>query len=727
MKKEVKSLTGFLCATVLTTVSGLHAQVADTSGIRKTNQQVVITATRSEKGTIDVPRSVTVLNGDSIRNAGYTSLGQVLAEQEGVFVMGTTQNPGQVQTIYTRGAGSNQTVILVDGIRISDPTSNDNGLDLNEISLVDVDRIEIVRGSHSTLYGSSAIGGVVNIITKKNETPGVHADASVTGGTFGASTSQLNSNVGVNYTHKSGFYVNLEEYSANVNGIDATIDTVSHPATYQETHRDNDNFSKNDFTAKVGFKNEKLDVFAGGRYGMQSSDIDKGAYTDDDNYTVDFKRWLANGGASYKFNDHFSASLIAGTTQMERKAVDDSSQVDAAGTTDHTYFSATYSGGTGTYEAQLNYRRKGISAVAGGGLFNEFMTAQTYYYSNGFFGPYEAKTDLDSLDISVNTSYEFVHVDIDGSLFSDSLSKFRLGLGLRNVSHDLFGSKLVYEVAPSVKLNENALLYASYSTGFNAPSLYQLYSPEADYTSGITRGNKTLRPEESASFELGIKQRLSNRFSFGVAYFHTVVKNSIDYVYLWNSATPVDSLSYLDYRGDTYINIGKQTNQGVEISVSAQLTEKLFFSGNISLISGRLEYDPASIDTSHTHNNHVQLYSNGAFLTKDIETVGLVRRPNAGNLMLAYSPVKKLRLTLSAHYVGPRSDVYYASSLGPYGALSTAPVGDYTLVDASVRYEIFKNFSAQVFAKNIFDVKYTELFGYNTRGRGFYVNLHYNF
>lgn len=68
-----------------------------------------------------------------------------------------------------RGANSNHTVIMVDGMRLSDPSSVDNALDLGELSLTNIERIEIVRGAHSTLYGSSAIGGAVNIITKKND------------------------------------------------------------------------------------------------------------------------------------------------------------------------------------------------------------------------------------------------------------------------------------------------------------------------------------------------------------------------------------------------------------------------------------------------------------------------------------------------------------------------------------------------------------------------------
>jgi vitamin B12 transporter len=725
MKKEVKSIAVFLMALF----SGTAASVSAQDSTRTQNgKEVVISAARSEKDPVDVPRSVTVLSGDSIRNSGATSLGELLSMQEGIYVMGSGQNPGQIQTMYTRGAGGNQAIIMIDGVRISDPSTNDNGVELNEISLADVDRIEIVRGSHSTIYGSSAIGGVINIITKKKaDTCGIHADGQLTGGTFGPSTLAGNADVAVNYTDTSGFYVNIEGLVMRSNGLDATVDTVSNPVTYQQTHRDKDGFQKKDFLGRVGYDNGRLALYASYKLVMQQTDVDKGAYTDDDNYTVKFGRNLVGYGASYAFNDQLKLSVMGGYTTMLREAVDDSSLVDENGTTDHTYFSGKYSGGTLTNELQLNYSRKGLELVAGGGMFSEKMTGETYYFSNGPWGPYESSTNLDSLHINVATSYEFIHAGLSGALFSDKFSKYRLDLGMRHVDHELFGSTITYEIAPSVKLSDNALLYGSYSTGYNAPSLYQLYASESDYTSGITRGNKNLKPETSASLEIGFKQRINNQFSFGVSYFHTVVENSIDYVYLWDKNQEIDSLSYMDYRGDTYLNVGKQTNQGMEISVMAKLTDKISVIGNVSLVSGHYEYDPSAIDTAHTLGNHIQLYSNGLFLDKKSEVVGLVRRPGTGNFTVSYSPVKQLRLALSARYVGPRADIYYASNLGPFGALSTIPVGDYLLIDCSVRYQVTKSLSVQLLGKNMLDEKYAEIYGYTTRGRAIYLNVHYQF
>lgn len=700
-----------------------HAQQADTTKSVKL-KPVILTATRSEKNPMETGRSVTVISNEQIKNSGANSIAELLSEVEGIYIVGTGQNPGALQNIFMRGANSNQTLIMVDGIRISDPSTTDNSIDLSELSLANIQQIEIVRGSHSTLYGSSAIGGVINIITRKNYTPGIHTDADMRAGTFGSGTSVFSEDVFFNYTHKNGFYVNGEIYNNNTKGIDATIDTVTNPSDYRHNHRDKDGFNKTDLVGKAGYKTGKFDIYASCKTGKQKADIDAGAYTDDPAYTVAFDRNLYTYGASYKVSKKLNFDYIGGSSNMKRIALDDSSVVDNNGTYNHTYFKGTYKGNTSTNEVQGNYKIKGLNIVFGGGISYEKMTSETYYYSNNF-GVYESKSNLDSLKINAKTIYEFSHVDIDGSIINDKYKAFNMGMGIRNSHHSLFGNNLTYEINPSFKVTENALLFASWSTGFNAPSLYQLYSPDKNLTSLITRGNNTLKPETSTSMEFGFKQKTDDNIFFSVSYFKTIVENSIDYVYLWNKNTKVDSLSYLDYMGDTYLNIGKQTNRGVEISISSKVSEKLFLSCNASLINGKLEYNPSGIDTSHTHGNYVQLFANGAFINKHVESTGLIRRPVTANIGITYKPIKKLSLTGNARYVGPRSDIYYSSTLGPYGALASKGIGDYTLVDLLVRFTVSKSLTAMLRAENIFDVKYQEIYGYSSRGRGFYLNLRY--
>jgi vitamin B12 transporter len=165
----------------------------------------------------------------------------------------------------------------------------------------------------------------------------------------------------------------------------------------------------------------------------------------------------------------------------------------------------------------------------------------------------------------------------------------------------------------------------------------------------------------------------------------------------------------------------------VEMAINSKVSSKLWVNGNLSLVSGRLEYDPASIDTSHTHGNHVQLFTSGAFINKEVETIGLVRRPSTANVGFTYKPIKKLSLGINIKYVGARGDIYYNATSGPFGALTTKGVADYTLLDIIIGYSIIKNMSATLRVENVFDFKYYEIYGYTTRGRGLYLNLRYAF
>lgn len=681
--------------------------------------EVTVTATRSERDVASVGRSVTVITSNEIKNSSSNSVAELLSRQEGIYINGTSQTPGSFQNIYLRGANANQTVIMIDGMRIADPSTTDNAIDLSELSLANVQKIEIVRGSHSTMFGSSAIGGVINILTQNNSAEGLHTDTKITMGTFGKNTSELTENLSLRYAFGNGVYLNGTIFNTNVNGKNATVDTITNRNTYN--HSDQDGFRKTDIVGRIGYKDERADVSISYKSTNQKSDIDARAYQDDDNYTIDFKRSLVIGNASYKLNDNFYLTYLTGITHSKRVSKNDSSVVDNTGTFDHSYFEGTYEGDVFNNELQGNIRLKGLQLVLGGGLYKEKMDIHTYYLNTAF--SFESRTDLASADPQTTLKNLFLHADISGLLLNESLLPLSIGVGIRYNNHSTYGNNTTYELNPSVRISESTLLYGSYTTGFNAPSLYQLYSPEKDFGSGITRGNKNLQPETSRSYEIGIKQQVGERLSLTASYMNTAVENIIDYVYLWNQATPTDSLTYLDYRGDTYLNLGRQLNKGVEFGMQSQITDRLLFSANISLTSGKLEYNPSNIAINQTKGNRVQVFANGAFINRQRETLGLVRRPNTANLALTYKPDESFTVKLDVRYVGPRTDVYYESSLGPFGALATVGVEDYTLLDVSGRYNITSNLSALIRIQNLLDTEYSEIKGYTTLGRGVFLSI----
>jgi len=364
--------------------------------------------------------------------------------------------------------------------------------------------------------------------------------------------------------------------------------------------------------------------------------------------------------------------------------------------------------------------------VGGIGLSSETMTSQNYYFTNGLWGPYESKINLDTLNINSKTDFAFLHTDINGRLFHNKfLAPFSLALGIRQSHHSLFGNTITYEINPTFKLTEDAILFTSYSTGFNAPSLYELFSPSVDMFSNITRGNKNLKPETSRSIETGIKQKFGNTAFISVSYFNSMVQNAIEYVYLWNKTTAVDSLTYMDYKGDVYLNMGSLSTHGIELSVETKINNHFFVSANVTLVSGKLNYDPSLIDTAKTKGNHVQLYSTGDYINKTVETIQLVRRPSNAMVCLNYTPCKRMSLALDVKYNGAKNDVYYNSELGPYGALGFVGVKDYTLIDFTAKANLTKFLSAIFKVENLLDEKYTEIYGFTTKGRGFYLSLRF--
>jgi vitamin B12 transporter len=368
-----------------------------------------------------------------------------------------------------------------------------------------------------------------------------------------------------------------------------------------------------------------------------------------------------------------------------------------------------------------------IQAIVGAGNYKETMNAKSFLYSWSFYGLYTTNTDLDTLHIQSTTSSVFFHTDLNGKLIDDDFKDISLGIGGRINMHNAYGRNGVMELNPTYSITQNSVLYASFTTGFYAPSLYQLYAPDKYYTSMITRGNKNLQPEKSVSVEFGYKMQFEEFLKFSIALFSTRVENYIEYVYLWDKNIGLDTLGNNwmrdDYRGDTYLNLGTMRTSGIEMLLHSELSESFRCGLNVTLLKGSLEYNPSTINASHTEGNHVQIFSNGRFLNTNISSVALTRRPSTANMYISYSPIYQLLLRLDIKIVGKRNDAYYDSNLGPYGALGSVSIDSYTLFDFSQRLIVNENIAIHGRIENLFNKKYSEIRGFTTRGRGAYIGL----
>ena len=162
----------FLVMAAVIISSKLQAQLVpalrEDSTASKQLDEVIVTATKFQQKQSTTGKVVTVIDQATLqRNAGKT-ITEILNYQAGVFINGTNNNPGTNQDVYFRGAATGNVLILLDGVPVGDASQINNSFDLNNINTAQVERIEILKGAQSTLWGSDAVAGVINIITKKN-------------------------------------------------------------------------------------------------------------------------------------------------------------------------------------------------------------------------------------------------------------------------------------------------------------------------------------------------------------------------------------------------------------------------------------------------------------------------------------------------------------------------------------------------------------------------------
>lgn len=686
------------------------SRAQDTPRVNTINE-VVISTSRMEKEASNTPRSVTVINAKQIEASNVKTLPELLAQVEGLYILGNGMNPGSNLSIFTRGTNSNQTAIMLDGIPVTDPSSPNNAFDINDLTLNNIERIEIVRGSNSSLYGSGAIGGSINIITKGKGDKPFEGSADFR---FGSNVTY--SGARVQYNDKRGFFAGIGLNNISSKGFDAAEDDGKMPVLEP---RDKDGFNQTDLIGRAGYENNKLMVMLGTKLLQKSADIDAGPFKNDNNYTIDTRRNINTLLATYKFNSAFSLKVNAGYSTNSRTTVNDSSLI-AKDTTDHTYFKGLFTGSNMQGEVLGAYSKDAFNLVAGIGTTQERMNSETHLYINDYVYSYFSQSHLNYKDSNLTQQniFAFFHADYD---FSELMfSGLNLSVGGRYNKHSQYGSNTSFEISPSFTTGLTTFYY-SLSNGFLTPSLYQQFVNDPSIP---LIGNKWLKPQKSRTSEVGFKTRVTNTLTFTGSAFTILTEDIVQYVNLWNKKTPVDSLSYADFLHNTYINCGTMKNQGLDLSVSLKASDKLSMAFRYGFCASQLLVDNRNLDTVPTGGNHVQLYEGGAFLTLNQKEVTIARRPSNSITAIAnYTPASNLSLRLDARYVSSRYDTWYNPMLGPFGALDTKSVNGYTLMDFYAKYFFSNHVNIGLKIDNLLNTKYTEVIGYRTRGTSVFVDL----
>jgi len=641
MKHIRRTLKSVFCLILLSAMPGFAQVTQDTQDMQDAADQapryildtVVVTGNRVETPLRQVSSSIAVITAEDIERSSRNTVADLLRDVGGLSVA-QTGGPGRNASVFLRGAESAYTLFLIDGVEVNDPMSPGRSYSPAHMTVDQVERIEVLYGSQSTLYGSDAIAGVVNIITKQGEGP-PKIDASIEGGALGTFRSRAGLSGGTaDYRYAmDGSFLNTKGISANALGN-----------MEEDGYRNTTLGGRFGATPSAG---ASLDLNV--RYTDGRADIDNGTGPsgDDPNRINTSRQLFVRPSATLElWSQRWKQTL--GYSLVDHSREDDN-PVDANQET----------AANSTFDARLHkvdwqhtlLLAEGNTVVFGAETESEQGESESR-------GPFSSKFDRRTARMTGVYLQELLQ-------YGDALFA---AAGVRVDHHDRFGSKVTYNFAPNVFLEETGTrIKGAYGTGYKAPSLFQLYS---------SFGDSTLQAGSSKSWEAGIEQYLAGqRLAAGVTYFDNTYDNMVG----WDGAT------------SSYRNVFKATSRGME------LTGRYTGIGGTSL---RAYY---TFTDSKDHESDEQL----------------LRRPrHSGGIVLDQRVRQGFDLNLSFRFSGERRD-------NDFSTWPSTPVtlDGYGIVNVAANWKITPNF--QLFGRidNLFDTKYEEILGYGTVGVTGYLGI----
>lgn len=508
-----------------------------------TLENVVLTANRSPIKQSQTGKMVTVLDPKLISNNIGRSLSELLNTQAGFYIAGADNNLGINQDVYFRGAGTGNMLVVIDGVAVYDPSQISNSFDLNSIPLDQIEKIEILKGGQSTLWGSDAVAGVIQIFLKKPAKKKIAANALVSYGSYNT----FHANAGINGTAKKLGY-DIQYSYLKSKGFSSAYDSTGNK------NFDKDGFEQNNFRADFKYSiNQSLSVRAFGDFNVYNNSLDAAAFTDDKDYTARNKNNLA--GLALKYGaGRFTWNFTGSCEKSSRSYLNDSTDITSPYS---KYYKGNYNGRTTTVETFGNGVISKHASVVGGVQYINQNSDQSSF-STGSFGAYKTVLGKDSTKTNQLSAY--------ASLLLNGLSGFNFEAGGRLNHHSIYGSTATYTINPSYTVDENTKVFVNISSAYKIPSLYQLYSPY---------GNKGLRPESSVTYEFGLQtQSADKKIALLFAGFKREIKNLIIFY--------TDPVSY----ASTYINRDEQHDYGFEVESKVRLGNVCTWSNNLTFIEG---------------------------------------------------------------------------------------------------------------------------------------------
>ncbi len=433
----------------------------------------VVSANREPQRRSQTPAATTVFNRDDIERLQVRSVAELLERVPGVSVA-RTGGAGSLISLFVRGTASTQTLVLVDGQRIAAASSGTNSLEF--LSPDQIERIEVVRGPRSALYGSDAIGGLVQIFTRQGSGQGLAPEVRFGAGSNGTFERSLGLSGGNGQTR-----FNLGAALDETQGIDATRDSFG-------ANGDDDAYRNRSLSLNLAHRfNDRLEA------GVSALD-QRGELEFDDTFdgyqpTVDFQLSSISGFVDAKLNEVWNSRFEIGHSEDKRDTGNDAPLAPA-------YAFYSYS----TYRDSASWVNTLQLDPAHQLLLGADWHEDQLHSSSDF-----------AQDSRWNQA-AFIQHRYTGDAFSTEI-------GLRHDKNEQYGSVNTWNAAVTVPLNTRNDVVISYSEGFRAPTFNELY--DSYY------GNPNLTPEKSKSYELQWRNRFSDSGSLELALYRTDIEDAI--------------------------------------------------------------------------------------------------------------------------------------------------------------------------------------------------------
>lgn len=606
----------------------------------KLDEVTVEAANRTTQNVKDLTDSVTIITAEDIKESRVQTLTEAI-NRLGNIAMVSNGGLGQNSSFLLRGMDSSRVLVLIDGIRYNDITG---GAQYSHLQLNSVERIEIIKGAQSGIWGSDASAGVINIITTSAQ-KGTHISVNAEAGSFNTQQGS------VQVSHKTDNFDVLASISrVKTDGFSAaepTRSSLDYGKRGDELGYEKDGYTNNTYDIKLGYNitdEDRLEAYMKRIDAFVEYDSFNG--TDKPNYDVS----------------------IFGTTLYFDEI-------------DNRYYSAAYKHTDDVNELSLQYNYSYLHRKVQnfkGNVQEVALQDRINYLENSFvriggsYQNFEHENAGDPVEKSYNAKSAYI-TNFNKFLVFDSLGNTIITQSLRFDSYSVFDDKTTGKFGVKQFVYDDIYLSSNYATGYNAPTLYQLYAPPSPFTGAFN--NPLLEPETTKTFDITI-----GNDKLTATYFHNKVDDLIEYVVT----------DFITYAGNFQNVKGESTIKGVELGYKDDFFEMFSLNLNYTYLSAK--------------------NADGDFLRS---------RPKHqidGNLF--YYINEDLNIGLNGQYIGERYDRDNREG---------AQTGKYAVYNAVINYTINDNFTIYGKVDNIGDKYYQIRDGYATAERSFYAGLNASF